>query len=121
MTPEPTARRPRVLRVTTSIQSCFARYSARICGVLSVEPSSTITHLVGWIDWLMTEPSVSRIYFASSRHGEISKYLQWLDLARSTPVAVTTGGQGATVLSVFSRAAMPKNKLSHRDFSLVSR
>src|SRR6516165_1036915 len=105
MTPEPTARRPRLLRVTTSIQSCFAWYSARICGVLSVDPSSTMTHLVGRIDWLMTESSVSRIYFASSRPGEISKYLQWLDLARSTPVAVT-GEQEAEVLSVFSRAAM---------------
>src|SRR6516165_2192422 len=103
MTPEPTARRPRLLRVTTSIQSCFAWYSARICGELSVDPSSTMTHLAGRIDWLMTESSVCRIYSASSRHGEISKYLQWADLRGSTPAATATDDLEAKLFPFVSR------------------
>src|SRR6478752_4533106 len=106
MTPEPTARFPRLLRVTTSIQLCFASYSARICGVLSVDPSSTMTHLVGRIDWLMTESSVCRIYFASSRHGEISKYRQCSDLAELTLAAATADEPEASIFLVLSRAAM---------------
>src|SRR6516165_254847 len=103
MTPGPTARVPRSLRVTTAIQSCFDWYSARICGVLSVDPSSTMTHLAGRIDWLITESSVCRIYFASSRHGEISKYLQWADLRGSTSPATATDDLEAKLFPFFSR------------------
>src|SRR3974390_2000268 len=104
MTPGPTARRPRLPRVTTSIQSCFAWYSARIWGVLSVDPSSTMTHLVGGIDCLTTESRVSRMYFASSRHGEISKYCRWGDLAGSTPIRMPPDEREAYVVALLSRA-----------------
>src|SRR5450759_4078852 len=116
MTPGPTDRRPRLLRVTTSIQLCFAWYSARICGVLSVDPSSTMIHLVGRIDWLMTESSVSRMYFASSRHGEISKYLQWTNLEGISAVEASAEDLELSVFPILSRAVMHQTKLSKAKF-----
>ncbi len=53
-------------------------YSARIRGVASFEPSSTITQEAGSSDWPVTEPSVRRAYFSSSRQGVIRQYLREL-------------------------------------------
>ena len=74
-----------------------------------------MTHLVGEIDWLITESSVCRMYFASSRHAEISKYLQCPDLAGFTPAAATAGELEAKVLPIFSRAGMNQNELSRSE------
>jgi len=52
---------PRSLRVTISIQSWRRAYSARMRGVSSVEPSSTITHFAGRSDCATTLSSVSRM------------------------------------------------------------
>ena len=47
-----------------------------MAGVSSVEPSSTTTHRAGGTDCAATLSSVRRMYSASSRHGETSRYLR---------------------------------------------
>ena len=57
----PTARVRDRVRVTIWIQSCLAAYSARIAGVSSVEPSSTMTQLDGRTVCAITLSSVWRM------------------------------------------------------------
>ena len=71
MTPGPTFRSPRLVRVTTWIQSYFAAYSARMAGVSSVLPSSTMIHRAGGQVWFTMLSSVRRAKSASSRVGLI--------------------------------------------------
>ena len=68
--------------------------------MLSVDPSSTITHLAGLIDWLITESSVCRMYFDSSRHAEIIKYLEYPDFAELIFAAAGVSGPEANVIPV---------------------
>jgi len=53
------------------MKSKRAAYSARMAGVASREPSSTITHKAGRTLCAMTESSVRRANSASSRQGVI--------------------------------------------------
>src|SRR5207244_1769314 len=67
-------RPPRSIRRTTSIYGYICAASARMAGVASVEPSSTMIHRVGKTVCAATVAMVVGRYAASSRQGVISTY-----------------------------------------------
>src|SRR5207244_13029496 len=76
ITPPPSLRSPRSLRVSTRMNGKRAAYSSSRRGVSSREPSSTMIHSAGSSDCRVTASSVRRPKLASSRSEEHTSELQ---------------------------------------------
>src|ERR1035441_5888451 len=74
MTPPPCLRKPRSVRWTARIQGCRAAAASTSWGVMSVEPSSTMTQACGRRGWERTESMVWWKCAPSFRTGVMTMY-----------------------------------------------